>query len=216
MGSAERRYFSKALKPGSTIIDVGANVGLYTLIFSHLVGSSGKVISLEPSADLFSQLLRNLELNHISNVTAHALGADSTTGLRYFEENALNSGDNRLSSSPDDASNRTKIQVTALDDLVGSQKVDWVKIDVQGWEPNVLQGMSRIIHQNPDLKIFFEFWPQGIRQTGGNPEEFLGSFQACGLKLFSPGSDNPLDEGARKAIAKINRYTNLLGARTTP
>jgi FkbM family methyltransferase len=96
MGAEQKRFYEKLLRPGSTVVDVGANQGLYSLLFSKLVGPQGRVFSFEPDPALFQSLQNNCYRNGATNIKYFncALGAQVETLMLYHSR--LNSGDNRL------------------------------------------------------------------------------------------------------------------------
>jgi FkbM family methyltransferase len=170
MGSDDNRMFAKYIRPGMTVVDVGANQGLYALLFAGLVGPEGRVLAFEPDPELFASLESNCRRNAASNLQLYnyALGAES--GGKTLYRSRVHSGDNRLAKSNHvDWFKEVPVKVTALDQLLGPTRVDFIKIDVQGWEFEVLKGMDRVLQANPEVRIYFELWPFGLRQAGCEP-----------------------------------------------
>lgn len=213
MGTFESLFFKEHLLNGMTIVDVGANIGLYTLLFSKLVGPAGRVISLEPDPELFSQLASNIKHNDCHNVIAHACAAGDVTGSQHFLNSPLNSGNNRLVPIGRKLESQFHVPIRRIDDLLGDKTVDWLKIDVQGWEPAVLSGAKGIIQKNPQLKIYFEFWPKGLVQAGFDPYAFLASFEKEGLQVFHPAKTACLSYNDFKTLGRMKTYIDLLASR---
>jgi len=203
-------WLAKHIQPGMTVVDAGANIGYYTLLFADLVGAKGKVISFEPDPDLFHTAEENVRRNGKAGmVEMHhcALGAERAE--LHLMRGQMNSGDNRLRRSAADSPRAVAVKVVPLDEVIGAQRVDWVKIDVQGWECDVLEGMgATLARHRAGMKIYFEFWPRGIEQAGRQPMEVIAILRRAGYAIFSKEAamgDGELAEFCRKA----KRLTSL-------
>ena len=146
---------SRLLAPGATFVDVGANVGLFSLLASRWVGPHGRVVSLEPSSREFARLRRHVELNRLTNVLTLQVAAGDERGhaLLHVAEGRY-PGLNTLASSfmyAGIAEDRTEeVAVMPLDDLLPAQGIETVsviKIDVEGLEPQVVQGARETIRR---------------------------------------------------------------------
>jgi len=174
LGKPEKIFFTRNLKPGMTVVDIGANQGLYSLLFSRLVGAEGVVIAFEPEPDMFAALETNIAANSVENVECHRLAIGSKSDQAMLSRSLIHGGDNRLSSGHSkQISAKKPVRVTTLDDVVGERTIDFIKMDVQGWEWEAIRGMKETIGQNRDIGIHFEFWPAGLRDSGCNPLELL-------------------------------------------
>ncbi len=211
MGGADRRFYEAELRPGMTVLDIGANIGLYTLLFSRLVGPAGRVYAFEPAQELYSALERSCQMNQAVNVTTfpHGLSAESET--RRLHRSAFNSGDNRVEAgvaqADESTSANTEISLRRGDDLLPETLLaDFIKIDVQGWELHALKGLSGLIERSPRLQIYFEFWPQGLRAAGTEPEELFGFLAERDFKIFHLSK-----EGKWEPAEASNKIPGLLG-----
>ena len=185
MGSQDRSVFQKYIKNGMNVIDVGANLGLYSLFFSELVGPEGKVFAFEPDTILFNSLKDNLRLNGILNVEIFNFALGSEQGKMKLYCSSINSGDNRLTRTVSLPFYKSfEVNVERLDTLLKDQHVDFVKIDVQGWEFDVLQGMNQLLHKNSSIIVFFEFWPEGLKHAGREPIELLNLLKEYGFTIY--------------------------------
>ncbi len=215
----ESKFIQSACFKGMNVLDIGANIGYYTAIFSQLAGENGNVIAIEPDIESFKYLTKSINNFHYKNVLSFCLAAsDSKKQLPLFLSKE-NRGDNRLYSTNQ---KRSSIIVNCLtvDELLKETKIEnlnLIKIDVQGYEPKVLKGMKNIVKSSKELTILTEFWPKGILEAGENPKEFLMmmrkmQFQLYELKrngslvILKPNEDNKFIEkyGGRK-------YTNIIG-----
>jgi FkbM family methyltransferase len=183
MGSAEFNFFKRFVSPASHIVDVGANQGIYTLSTSRQAGD-GKVFAFEPDPRLFAALKGNVERNAAQNVVLFNAAAASRPSELFLRPGGLNQGDNRIVESGNGSRDAIEVTAVPLDSVIPDHRVDLIKIDVQGFEFNVLQGAIQIIKANPALLILFEFWPHGLRLAGASPEELLKLLQETGFSLF--------------------------------
>ena len=147
-------YFMRLLRAGDVCLDVGANVGALSLSMSHRVGQNGRVIAFEPGPLLFERLERNLDLSGAHNVEAHQIGLSNKRGKLFWSlEEGDNAGNAMLSSSGGD----TVVEVQRLDDcdfISGLQRIDFVKIDVEGMELEVIEGgISAIKRHHPMMLV---------------------------------------------------------------
>lgn len=147
--------FKDELNEGMKVVDVGANIGYYSLLASQQVGESGKVIAIEPVEETFRRLEKNISLNDLTNIRIlnKAVGEKKTTG-KILNKKARNL--NRITF--ENFSNSTKTKIISLDSVFNQRKVDVVRMDVQGFEYFVLKGMEEIISNN-EIKIFIEIHP---------------------------------------------------------
>ena len=187
MGGAERRFFERTVAPGQVVVDVGANQGIFTLLLSHLVGPHGRVVSLEPEPGLFAALDENCRVNAATNVTRIQAAAAGARSQGVLHCSRFNRGDNRLTASLAGAS--VPVAIVPLDDVVPSGEVNLVKIDVQGYELHVLQGMPAILERSRAISVLFECWPAGLRHAGHTPRELIDFFVARGFSLFELTGD---------------------------
>jgi FkbM family methyltransferase len=183
MGSAEFNFFKRFVGPASHIVDVGANQGIYTLSISRQAGD-GKVFAFEPDPKLFAALKGNVERNRAQNVVLFNAAAASRPSKLLLRPGSLNRGDNRIVQSGNGSTDAIEVTAVPLDGVIPDHRVDLMKIDVQGFEFDVLQGAVQIIQANPTLLILFEFWPHGLKLAGASPEEILKLLQEAGFSLF--------------------------------
>ncbi len=195
---AERDMISRYLSPGMTVIDVGANIGVYTRFFAGLVGPGGKVIAIEPDAENYRRL--SAEMAGVPGVIAlHAAASDETGTCTLYRSSSLNVDHQTYDSGED----RELVTVPAsrIDDLVEQgERVDFIKMDIQGAEPIAMRGAQRVLSDNRDIVLLFEYWPYGIRRSGHDPGAFLDYLRSLGFKLdtippdregtFLEGEDN--------------------------
>jgi FkbM family methyltransferase len=152
----EMDKIKKYIKPGDTVIDIGGNLGFFILLLNELVGPSGKIYSFEPSKILKARLEATVKNNNLQNVIIlnHALGeSDGVTTLHY---NPKQSGLTSIVTNFSEGSLSEEITVTTLDKFSEQipNRVSFIKIDTEGYEPQVLKGsMELIIRDKPTIYI---------------------------------------------------------------
>jgi FkbM family methyltransferase len=217
MGKAEEQLFEHFIKPGMTVVDVGANQGLYTLLFSRLVGPGGTVIAFEPETDMYRALAENVRHNGTAHVELYQVALGSQSGPAMLSRSLIHGGDHRLAPGHHQSvSQKELVTVRTLDEVLGERRVDFVKMDVQGWEAEVWRGMDHLLMRQSHLTVYFEFWPRGLRQAGDEPAELLRRLVQQGFQVFehSRGKLQPVHEFA-PLIDRLSghRFTNLLAQR---
>lgn len=166
---------------GMNVVDVGANIGLYTLAFARIVGSSGHVWAFEPDALNFSSLQKNISQNGYTNVTVEQAALGATPKVATLYRSTSHHGDHRLFYQGEDR-DEIVCRVMTLDEYLPiGQRVDLIKIDVQGSEGAVLQGMTRVMRENPNLELFIEFWPEGLIAANTDPHAILALLREHGF-----------------------------------
>jgi FkbM family methyltransferase len=182
------------------------------------VGDAGHVYAFEPERELHASLCANLQRNDISNVTAFnfAVGARESSGVLRISP--IHSGGHALDDDRAPGFGTQPTEIRRLDDQLPDVKIAFVKIDVQGAEPEVLVGMRRILKRNPEIRVFLEFWPWGMRQRGHSPLGFFETFQDLGLRAHSAVPPYRLIADVPAFVQRLRgrRWENLLLSRSFP
>ncbi len=182
----ETSLIVEKLRKGDVFLDIGANIGYYTVIASTIVGEKGKVIAYEPDEKNFELLAENVELNRLTNVHAFpaALSDCSGSGYIYLCEN--NKGDHRIY---DTGESRKKLEIKLInaDEHVPqiTNRIDFIKIDTQGSETRIINGLKKLIEQNANhLSLIVEFWPYGLAKAGSSGHELLEILFSFDMSFF--------------------------------
>lgn len=182
------RRFRETLRPGMVVVDVGANIGMYTLIAARLIGSSGRVISFEPTPRTFAILKDNIQINGLLEtgvVELHSIAIADRIGTARFGVYARNSGHNTLFPEGPDAT-VIEVKTTTLDAaLAGVPRVDVIKIDAEGAEPLIWAGMSATLARSPGVRVFVEFAPALLQRSGHDPAAFFDRLQSDGFRVHA-------------------------------
>jgi FkbM family methyltransferase len=176
-------FFVSILKEGMNVVDVGANLGIYTL---HALASKCFVYSYEPTPRIFKILQDNIGINGFEpegRATVYNLAVSDVEGAMKLAVYDNINGHNTF--FPDNADDQTiEVKTVSLDHhLSHLEHIDVVKIDVEGAEQWVLKGMKRIILNNPEIKIIMEFAPVHIKRSGSDPSDFIREIRDMGLDI---------------------------------
>ncbi len=142
-------FLKNNLKKDDIFIDIGANIGSYSLIASNLVGENGKVYAFEPVAGVFDSLLFNIKLNHLNNIVVIKKAILDTTGtINLFISKAENLGMSGIFHHDNENGKIETVETISLDEYIsdsGIERIDMIKIDIEGAELFALKGMKRTI-----------------------------------------------------------------------
>jgi len=205
---AERELLRKILFQGAVVVDVGANIGIYSEFLSRCVGPTGLVHSFEPSPDNFRRL--SAAIGHLSNVrlTLAAVGERSGECKLYISDK-LNV-DHRAYKADGDSRRAVPTEMVALDDYFKpGQRVDLIKMDIQGYELHALRGAQRVLQENPDINLLLEFWPAGLEQAGISWEGLVEMLQGLNMNLTVVRTCGLVPFDARDVRNDISWYVNL-------
>ena len=186
----ETRFFQENVKAGQYVLDIGANIGYYTLLFARQVGEQGRVYAFEPEPVNYSLLSRNLIANGYKNVVAVNKAVSDKAGeidLNLSEENS--GGHRTFQTAP--RGKTIRVNAIALDDFLKDipHPFDWIKMDIQGAELFALKGMERMLRNNDRIVLVTEFWPAGLTQTASDPREYLQLLADVGFDLYEFSAD---------------------------
>jgi FkbM family methyltransferase len=191
----EIRILKDLLKPGDFVLDVGANIGFYGGILSNLVGNSGMVYCFEPNLSNFNKLKKNV--SSLKNVkTFNCAVSDKSGSLKLYTSKLLNVDHRTYPVNNYDKIE--EIEAISIDDLVRNgtiSKVDFIKIDIQGYELQAFRGMMETIQQNKYIKIIAEFWPHGFLRAKTSAIEIFDFFDELkfSIKKIEDGALIPID-----------------------
>ncbi len=169
------RLLAALLRPGARFLDVGANVGYFT-IFAHRLGLGVRTEAVEPQPVVFDLLQANLWTNAVTAGT-HRVALGHTRSLIPMSTPPSNPGDARIGARTPDGRYDLVVPMLPADELFRGRTFDVVKIDVQGFEPDVVLGMERIVRDSPAIVLVVEFWPKALVDRGLDPAEVLDRYR---------------------------------------
>ncbi|MCX6213640.1 FkbM family methyltransferase [Spirosoma sp.] len=200
------------VKANTVMLDIGANMGFYSIRVGQKA-VHGKVFAFEPDPGNYATLQKNLVLNNLTNVTAYnAALSDKKETLRLYKH-PFNVGDYRLYNDGD-FTEYVDVPTLRLDDTI-KERVDLIKIDVQGFEYFVLKGGQALLAKYMPI-VISEFWPRGLYNSGASPADYLSMMQDLGYGV------SQIDEEKNEVVTTtydalfdlgkkpVNRYINLV------
>jgi len=169
------------VKPGWNILDIGSNIGFYSSFFSEVAGN-GHVYCFEPDRINFRHLRETLEGK--SNVTLVQKAVAEKSGRMKLYTSSLLNVDHRTYAS-ENSNGSYEVEKISIDDYVsGKFKVDFIKMDIQGYETEALKGMDKTLSENHDIIVFMEFWPYGLQRSGSSAAQLYDLLAGKGFHIY--------------------------------
>ena len=181
------------LKEGDVFVDIGANIGYYTLLASRLVGKTGRVIAIEVSPTTFRQLTKNVQRSGAANIELLNIAVSDVLGkLKVYRAPSGNIGKTGVFQR-DGFMYEAEVEAAPLSKLISPgtmRRVRLIKIDVEGSEGAVITGMEPLLEfACNDLKLVVEFWPESLRAGGWDPDELINKFSRRGFHIYQLEND---------------------------
>ena len=208
----QRRLIRTILFRGAVVVDVGANIGIYSRCFSGCVGPTGVVHAFEPSPQNFRRLQSATRKLPNVRLSRAAVGERSGRSQLYLSDN-LNV-DHRTYRPKGESRETVRVDIIALDDYFRpGARVDLIKLDVQGYELHALRGANRVLFDNPDTKLLLELWPYGLRQAATPWPDLIAALEEKRMLIrqVSPKGLTPFRQELVHESA--DWYTNLFASR---
>ena len=210
---AERQVLRRILLAGAVVVDAGANIGIYSEFLSRCVGPTGIVHSFEPSPDNFKRLCAATGKLPNVRLSQAAVGEHSGNSELYLSDK-LNV-DHRAYMADGDSRRTVPIEMVALDDYFKpGERVDLIKMDIQGYELHALRGANRVLEDNPDIKLLVEFWPYGLKQAGANWIDLIAALERKGMVIQQVSSEGLIPFHLGATSESVDWYVNLFASRT--
>lgn len=181
----ETKTFKKLINPNTILIDIGANIGYYTLIASQII-ENGKIYSFEPELNNYKLLVKNIKLNKLNSVFPFQKAISNKIGMIKIFLDSINLGNHSLAKkNVPDQDDFIEVETITLDSFI--ENFDeihdiLIKIDTQGAEGLILEGAKKLLKRE-NLKIIMEFWPNGLKNMGTDPYELLNEMKNYGFKI---------------------------------
>jgi FkbM family methyltransferase len=189
-------YFYKHVKKGETVIDVGTNIGYFTIMAGLLVGKEGRVIGFEANPNVYELTKDNLSINWLkahAKVYNKAIYSKETT-LDFYTSDKFQ-GDSSIHVKEDESVKKILIEANSLDNLLSDlNQIDLVKIDIEGAEYHAFLGMNELIEKGKIKRIVFEWNKTMLGEDAENLEELLAKYIKKGqlYAITNDGEKSPM------------------------
>ena len=213
----EREFLNSFLRDGDIFIDVGSNLGLFTLIAARKIGPTGRVIAFEPSPVTFTRLKENVQLNGLTNVQCVNAALSDQSGVSDFTQSEDGFAAWNSFAAPTKGERLSTVPVKAItwDEFAKQQglvgRVAMMKIDVEGWESRVIQGARLCLSRDDAPLLQVEFTDEAARAAGTSCGALYAALEDFGYRMYSyvPATQAIVSEPPRKEYP----YVNLLAVK---
>ncbi len=175
--------FKGTLKPGDTVLDIGAHFGYFSLIAAKSVGQEGKVYAFEPGPENFELLVRNVRLNGYGHIHPANKAVGSRCGPATFLLAESSDGHSFFPHPLSPTKARISVECTTIDEFLRGESVNVAKIDIEGGELSALDGMKETVAKNRELVLFIELMPTCLRNAGCSPNDLLSRLEEMGYEV---------------------------------
>ncbi len=178
----------KYVHKGDIVIDIGAHVGYYTLLMAQLVGENGKVYSFEPDPVNFQLLKKSVEINGFENVVLIQKAVSNITDKVKLFLGDDDSAINRIYDAKlGDTKESIDVESITIDEYFkeNDELINFIKIDSEGSEVKIVNGMKQFLSRNKELVMMTEFFPFLIKKSGDEPNQYLKSLEKSGFSLYN-------------------------------
>ena len=228
---SEQALFAKYLHGDMTLVDIGANLGLYTVVSMHHLDADGRIVAFEPHPQTYDYLQKSVAANQTNGracprVDTFNLAATPEPSRQELRLNPENRGDNRTYHGTYQGKfeewDALPVEGRPVDDVLaelGIDEVNFVKIDIQGYEQKAISGFQKTLAHSQNVILLSEFWPKGLKEAGGSATEYLQMLTNLGFTLFvlnkkPHGTVTPLEDW-KALIASLpgRKYTDIVGVK---
>lgn len=190
----EARLVQRLVSPDAEVFDVGANIGCYATLFAQLAGEKGRVHAFEPAPSTHAQLAANVARNALKNVTLNQAAVSDVPG----ETNLYLNRESALASLGQTGRGKTvgtaSVQVVTLDEYAHARNIaaiDFLKIDVEGYEPKVLAGARELLQRSAEVVVMCELAAKNFKPLGFSVAETLTFLRGLGFDAWEIVLENP-------------------------
>jgi FkbM family methyltransferase len=208
-------FLVRRLRAGATFVDVGSNIGYFSILASPLVGPRGRVFAVEPDPSNLRVLRANLWRNRATNASVLPIAAwneRTQVSLMLQAEGGAGSWvtpDPREQSLHDSASVGVLVPAAPLDDLI-TGRLDVLKVDCELTDHLVVQGCERLLAANPEAEVVVEFFTRAKSHIGQGPEEILGYYRGLGFATHLLDDEGIARPAADEEIRAAGEFVTLI------
>lgn len=207
------KFFKGVIKEGMTVVEIGANIGYYTLLAASQIGAGGRLYAFEANPAVFDILFQNMDVNgFLDRVTLVNKAVLDKSGKlefhtlkRHWGSSTFVTFDKEFLKQYRDEIETIEVEAISLDEYFTDKdmKIDVIKMDAEGSEGLIFKGMKRLLTYNPHIKIICEFAPQMIQATGIQPKDFLEEITNYGFKFRIINTDSTAVDISIDELLKI-------------
>jgi FkbM family methyltransferase len=209
------KIFLSRISNSKTILDVGANIGFYSILAQKTYPKC-KVISIEPVKETFNLLKKNIKLNKTKNIKIYKIAASNKINIQKINITKSIGCSSFYKTNFSEIEKTEQIITKPLDLIIKNQKIDFIKIDVEGHEIETLEGLKNTFKKNPNLEILIEFNPNNQISANRNPKEILNKLINLNFDLYAiidypwqkPNHDNQQYYDIRELYKITNQIDN--------
>jgi FkbM family methyltransferase len=213
----EREFLKAYLRPGDLFVDVGANIGLFSLIAARLVGPSGKVYAFEPTGRIYERLTNNVRLNGFDDILCFRLALSDQIGQQslFISEDRFDAWNSFAHPVAGQSFENERVDCETWDDfalkhnLLG--RIAMMKLDVEGWEARVLSGAKQALSREGAPLLQVEFTDATAASAGSSCEELYHVLESLGYRMFI--YDSWRNELIHDPIRESYPYVNLIATK---
>jgi FkbM family methyltransferase len=194
--------FLSLIKPGMNVLDIGANVGFYSLLAAEKIGAQGSLTCFEANPDMSDIVFQNLQINgfgspsHVDDKAVYSENIRLTFNIyeKFLGSSSLWADLEHVVANRDSIKKLTVEGVTLDSFFPAGTRIDFIKIDAEGAEPFILKGAKRVLQDNPDVIIIMEFSPPIIANAYESVEIFYNELRLIGFRIFRIEHDSSISE----------------------
>jgi FkbM family methyltransferase len=210
--ATERMFLNAFLQPGDVFVDVGANIGLFTLIAAICVGPTGRVFAFEPTTATFERLVDNVRLNDLKHVTSVKIALSDVNGQLELVRSmdGFDAWNSLARPTMGRVFCKESVDTAAWDQFAGQHDlagaVTMMKIDVEGWESRVLAGGKEVFARRDAPVLQIEFADESARAAGSSCGDLYKMLERLGYRLFVYDSEMHalVPESMREEYPSVN------------
>jgi FkbM family methyltransferase len=214
----ELAFIESSVAPGDVCIDIGANIGVFTVALARAAGPRGQVYSFEPDPENFNILQMNSSAwADVCGIELHRAACGDKNGRAILHRSTENRGMHRLYDSPCRQGDGLEVATVVVDEIVKDEFVRLIKIDIEGYEPFALPGFAAVIRRSANVLLLTEFSPISMLDAGTSAVGYLNALLDLDLypHRINSGELAPLNAGEiLENCAKLQVGDFLLCART--
>lgn len=204
----------RLIKPGMNVINIGANIGYFTLLIARQVGPYGKVFAFEPSSSTAKFIQKNVDANGYKNVEVHVKAVSNKRGKADFwiGGSSTHSFLSEMKTQSYPQLTKVEVETTTIDDFLGEKniKIDFIMMDAEGSEKYILEGMSKTLKNNPDMEIITEYNPYTLKLAETDGTSFLNLIENLDFSIYIIDEiDNKIKPITKEQILEKIIYPNL-------